>query len=871
MLRRLAAVVLLLIAAPSAALAQSMVEGRFRADIPTLEQVVGHRLGAQITSPEEALSYMQALERAAPDRVRLVEYARSWQGRPLVYAIVTAAPNMARIEAVRGDLARLAGGSAPSALPNLLPVTWLSYGVHGDEISSTDAALAMAYHLLASEGDAQVDRIMGGSVVIIDPSQNPDGRARFVHSFRSQAGLSPSADRYTAAADQPWPGGRFNHYLFDLNRDWFALTQPETRGRVAAIQQWQPVVLVDAHEMGGDESYFFPPSADPFNPHITGGQRDKQVLLGRNIAASLDRAGQPYFTREVFDAFYPGYGDTWPTLNGAIAMTFEQGSARGLLWERRDGTLLTYEEGVRNHFLASLATAQTVADNAALFLGDYAEYRRTAAAGQAGSGTYVIDLAQRRWNAEHLARRLVAQGIAVGRVNGPANACGRSYPAGYLTISRSQPAARLIRSLLDTNTALPPEFVAMQEARRSRDLAHELYDTTAWSVGLMSGVDVALCSGTVAQGSAVSADDPLTSLVEEPGAFGMVVPWTDSGQARLVALALSRGLVGRATDTAFTIGGREYGRGSVVFSRADNPESLGDLAALAREVGAEVRALENGWVDSGPNLGSDRFVRLTAPRVAMLWDDGVDPLSAGGLRYTLEQRLGVAVAPIRTRTVSRAELGRYNVLVVPDGSYARSIGTAGRAAIAGFANGGGVVVVVGEAMAEFATGDNALFALSRETVLGGDPEAEEVEAQVAGSAIASEADYRELIADGTRRPDTMPGALLNTAIDADSFLSAGYDRAAPVVFASGDLVFAPMARANGVNVVRFAAADRLLASGYLWDENRRQMAFKPFMVAQAARSGLAVGFAYDPATRGYLDGLDMLLANAVVMAPARVR
>ncbi len=203
--------------------------------------------------------------------------------------------------------------------------------------------------------------------------------------------------------------------------------------------------------------------------------------------------------------------------------------------------------------------------------------------------------------------------------------------------------------------------------------------------------------------------------------------------------------------------------------------------------------------------------------------------------------------------------------------YARSLGTAGRAAIAGFANGGGVVVVVGEAMAEFASGDNALFALSRETVLGGDPEAEEVEAQVAGSAIASEADYRELIADGTRRPDTMPGALLNTAIDADSFLSAGYDRAAPVVFASGDLVFAPMARANGVNVVRFAAADRLLASGYLWDENRRQMAFKPFMVAQAARSGLAVGFAYDPATRGYLDGLDLLLANAVVMAPARVR
>ncbi len=872
MIRLLAALLLSAVVLVAPARAQSMLEGTFSQDIPTLEQVVGHASGTRISSPEQALSYFEALVEAAPDRFRLVEYATSWEGRPLVYAVVTSAQNMARIEAVQADLQQLANGTAPGQLANILPVTWLSYGVHGDEISSTDAALVLAYHLLASEGDPLVDRIMANSVVIIDPSQNPDGRARFVHGYRQTLGITPFADRYTAGPDQPWPGGRFNHYLFDLNRDWFALTQPETRGKVAAVQAWQPVVLVDAHEMGGDETYFFPPSADPFNPHITTGQRQKQVLLGRNIAAWMDRAGQPYFTREVFDAFYPGYGDTWPTLNGSIAMTFEQGSARGDVWERPDGTLNAYADGVRNHFLTTLATAQTVAENADLFLGDYAAYRRSAAAGQAGSGTYVIDLGQRRWNAEQLARRLAFQAIVVSRVEGPANACGRPYPQGYLAVSRSQPAARLIRSLLDINTELPADFVAAQEARRNADLPHELYDTTAWSVGLMSGLDVSLCA-SAATGTAITAEAPLPSRAQDPGAFGLAVRWTDSGQVRLVADALREGFTGRSTDTAFTTGGQEFPRGTVVFSRADNPEGLEALAAHARSLGAETVALESGWVDRGPNLGSDKFVRLAMPRVAMLWDDGATPTAAGSLRYTLEQRLGIPVAPIRTGTIASADLSRYQVLLVPEGSYAGELGSAGTAAIANYARGGGVVVMMGEAITGFTSGDDALFTLARETVLGGEPGSDDDERKsvVAGQAIADADAYRAAIADNTRRPDTLPGALLNTAVDENVFLSAGYDDAAPVVFAAGDLVFAPLGRAEGMNVVRFADADSLLASGYMWDENRRQMAFKPFMVAQPVEGGLAIGFTHDPTVRGYLDGLDLLLANAVLVAPARIR
>ncbi len=278
-------------------------------------------------------------------------------------------------------------------------------------------------------------------------------------------------------------------------------------------------------------------------------------------------------------------------------------------------------------------------------------------------------------------------------------------------------------------------------------------------------------------------------------------------------------------------------------------------------------------MEDGPNLGSDHFVTLSMPRVAMAWDDGVSPTSAGSIRFTLEQRLGIPVAPIRSGTLAHAELRRYDVLIVPETMYGSGLGEAARNALTAYARDGGVVVAIGDALTGFNSGDNALFALARETVLGGEPAEDEEEdtSIVAGAEITDEASYRENIADTARRPDTLPGALLNTALDADHFLSAGYDSAPPVVFAAGDLVFSPLSRADGVNVVRYADAGDLVASGYMWEENRRQMAFKPYLVAQSAGEGLAIGFAQDPTVRGYLDGLDLLLANAVMIAPARVR
>ncbi len=273
--------------------------------IPTLAAVVGHDIGDEISTPEEIAAYLRALAAAAPERTRLVEYARSWEGRPLHLLVIGAANRVSVLDQVKAGLRRLADprGLPPAEADRLvkeLPVvTWLMHAVHGDEITSCDAALAEAYHLLAARGDAGVEAILRESIVLIDPLQNPDGRARFLAASRQARAAVPDAEPYSAEQDQPWPGGRPNHYLFDMNRDWLAISQPETAGRIRIGLEWYPHVAADLHEMGGDSTYYFAPPADPANPHITPRQVEWLQRFGRENARRFDARGFGYFVREA--------------------------------------------------------------------------------------------------------------------------------------------------------------------------------------------------------------------------------------------------------------------------------------------------------------------------------------------------------------------------------------------------------------------------------------------------------------------------------------------------------------------------------------------------------------------------------------------
>ncbi|HWI20002.1 MAG TPA: M14 family zinc carboxypeptidase, partial [Vicinamibacterales bacterium] len=520
--------------------------------IPTIKSVLGHDHGEVITPPDGVERYLRALQQAAPTKSRLIEYARSWEGRPLWLFVIGSPDRISKLEQVKADLQRFGdprrhqAGDADRLLKQLPVVVWLIHGVHGNEISSSDAALLEAYHLLAAQGDPGVDTVLRDALVLIDPMQNPDGRARFVAN--NLLGRAATADPapYSAEHDEPWPGGRSNHYLFDMNRDWFAQSQPETRGRIKIGLEYLPQITVDLHEQGGDNAYYFAPPAEAINPHVTKSQIAAWELIGKANAARFDERGWPYYVREVYDAFYPGYGDSWPTFQGSIGMTYEQASARGLSFSRSDGDTLTYRDGVMHHFNAAIVTAITAARNRDRFLADYLEYRRSAVSeGEKGAiREYVIVPGQDASRAELLARNLATQGIDVRRAEEAIKLASRTIPAGAYIVSNAQPTARMIRNLLDPKTEQSPEFIKKQEERRKMRLNDQIYDITAWNLPMLYDVElVTTPTAITVKTTPVPSqyDAPFATRPIAAAKVGYLVPWGSAAIA-LSADALKQGI-----------------------------------------------------------------------------------------------------------------------------------------------------------------------------------------------------------------------------------------------------------------------------------------------------------------------------------------
>ncbi len=855
--------------------------------IPTMEDVLGHGPATRITRPDEAIRYLEALEAAAPDRMKIVQMGTTWKGRPLVYAIIGNAKTMARLDEVRADIAALAdprrtnAQDAKNIIARLPGTTWLSYGVHGNEISSTDASLLTAWHLLAGK-DARAQKIMDNTLVFIDPMQNPDGRARFLADYELALGLEPQGDRQSAEHDMPWPGGRTNHYLFDLNRDWFRISQPETKGRIPALLEWLPLVMVDAHEMGGDSSYFFAPEAVPYNPHLTSDQKNNLLLFGQNHAGYFDQFGIEYFTREIFDAFYPGYGASWPSYYGALAMTYEQASSRGLVFRRFDGKDLTYAETVRNHLITSLSTAEVVADNREKLWTDFYTYRASAVEeGRKGTvKSWLIPLQQDQSGADELARLLAFQGVEVRQATESFKACGTDYKAGTYVIDMAQPEKRRISVLMDRHVPMDDAFIAKQEDRRARGLPDEIYDTTAWSLPLMFNLEADSCRTTVAvNGAPVSGNTHPEGHVENPQArVAFLAPWGEASATKLLTRAIRSGLHVISGDMAFTLDGVTYPAGTLIFEVGKNGPGLGDtLTEFAKETGARIVGVDTSWVTDGPSFGSGRVLPHIAPRVAMAWDKPTNPYNAGNTRFIIEQRYGYPVTPIRTERLRSADLRHYNVLILPSrwGNYKDVLGEKGAERLKNWVMKGGTLVALGSATDWLADPDVNLLPIRRENAVMSEdlperPKAENGSSAVDGILIPDDEAYRAFIHPRDVAPDRIPGAIVRVISEPEHWLSAGL-KPQLYTLANGDGIYTPAPIGKGVNAVRFAGPENLVASGLLWQESRDQLANKPLAVSASAGRGQVVAITQETTTRAYLDGLDTLLMNAIFRGSQNAR
>ncbi|MBI3448745.1 MAG: hypothetical protein HY049_07505 [Acidobacteria bacterium] len=895
-------------------------EGKRLDSVARPASVLGYEPGTRLVDHADTLRYFDALA-ASSDRVRLFGYARSHEGRILRYAVVSSAANLARLEEYRTAMGRLAdprgldAAEAAEIIRRTPAFVWLAYAVHGNEHSSTEAALSVAYHL-ASADDERTRVLLDGAIVFIDPIQNPDGRDRFIRSYREAAGVAPVTDPAAAEHDEPWPSGRFNHDLFDMNRDWFFETQPEVRGRIAAFLAWRPLIYVDFHEMGTDQSYYFPPPARPFNPNVAESASKWFRLIGEVNARTFDALGFDYFTREVFDLFYPGYGDSWPTLSGAIGMTYEVGGAQGLAIERKDGSILTLRDAMRRHIASSLATVEMAAARREELLRDYAATRRAAIEDSGPVKSFVVSAEPDPAGAARLANLLASQGIDVGLAKEPFStrvtrgegdaADVKSFPAGSLLVPLAQPGRRLASALFERDVAIEESVLKDAVERRRLHGDPPFYDSTAWSLPLAmnlksyeatetprvsrSSLTPAPSRGLPGHGVPPAGLDPwpppIARTIDAGGAaaapaeagFAYLLPPAGNGTLAAFASLVARDdLVVEVAAKSFTVGGRSYPPGTSVLKVRRNPPNLGTIIAEAtRTFGAPFGTTSSGLVDAGVDLGSASVVRVKMPRIATIYGEPASPTSAGWVQFVLREQYGLKIAPIRARTlVTQADLRRYDVIILPDGSaagYREAFGKDGVALLRNWMEAGGTMITFKGASA-FAVSKGTAWVSSKQVrqprsapiVPAGAPEPAPAPSPAPAAHAEADPNGPDADAGDEESPAFVPGAILRVVLEPSHPLAFGYDAEVPAMISSS-LVFS-LAR-DGVNVGVFAAKERLRLGGFMWKESIDLLAGKPFVIAERRGRGTAVLFADDPDYRGGWDGLNRMLLNAVLLVPA---
>lgn len=847
---------------PTVAASQHAFQARgatFDPRVPTPRASLGYEVGEQFTPHHRMVRYLEQLAATSP-RVRVDTLGVTAEGREIVMVIVSSERNLARLDAVRADAARLAdprdadASSLAQVVARHPAVVWLGYTVHGNEASGTEASLAMLYQLAAGQ-DAETRAILDSTVVLIDPVQNPDGHERHVQDVRRAVGVFGPPPTPGAMVHQgAWPGARTSHYYFDLNRDWFIQSHPESRARAGAMLAWWPQVAVDLHEMGSNSTYFFAPPMEPVNKNIPPNTFKWWDIFALSVAGSFDEHGWPYFRREGYDEFYPGYGVSWPILNGAIGATFEQASSAGGAVRRGDGTVMRLQEAARHHYTAAWATTLTAALRRTELVGDFLRSRQQNVRDLARSPLRSVVIERdAQGRADSLVARLLSNGIDVSRLTGAvtvsdARAFGTSGSAsqraevGWYVVDLAQPQGRLAKALLEPDAELDSSFIAGELESRRTGASSRFYDVTAWSLPFAFRVRAWVSGQAIGPATRVTALAGAPVAVPAPAAHGWAFEAGSEASYRMLAGLFRDSVRVWYAPKSFTSGGVSYPRGAFVVrvagNRADVAESVRRRTA---ESGAVVRGVPSARVEQGTDLGSNSVMFVEAPRVALLGGPGVSGNSFGFAWYAFDNRLGYPVTSVTTDWITGAGLDEMDVLVLPSvqaAAFARALGDSGSERLQRWVRGGGVIVAIGSSTAWLASERSGLsrFRVRRDSSSG------------EGAALST----------------NVPGAIARTAGDTLSPLMAGVTSTdIPVMVDGGTIFSVPRNLRPGEAVVRFASADRLRLSGYFWPEVPDRLANAPYLFTERVGQGRVIGFAGDPNFRDLWRGLLPLFANAV--------
>lgn len=864
--------------------------GPYRENVPRPQSFLRYDVGQFHTNYSQMERVIEAIAKAASDRVRIADIGLTNEHRMQHLVIISSPENMTRIDEIKANVAKLTdprrttNQEAQNISANTPIIVWLAYTIHGNESASFEAMMQVVYQLAASNEQATLD-MLKNCVVVVNVCENPDGHERFVTWYNSVSTGNP--DRAAQEHREPWTVyGRVNHYRFDLNRDNIATSQVETRNQQKAFMEWNPQIFVDHH--GQPSQFFFPPAALPINPNLPSKQTERWLTeFGRANAAKFDANNWDYYIRDIFDLFYPGYWDSWPSLNGATGMTYETdgGGFKGINWTRDDGTIATLRSAVAKHFTASLTTLETASRNRQERLKDFYEFRRTAieevsrermkrvviVPGKDPVKTAgLIDILQRA-NIEIKRASANFNSASSHSYQNDTGAVSKTFPAGSYVIDLSQPQKRLIKALLESDTPQDAAFVKDQLDKFARNQQrgpsesfedYGFYDITAWSLPLAFGVEAYWTEDVTS--FAASNDTQHAEqygLVDGRAKIAYIIPYeTDSASALAYQIQKAGYRIAVSTKQLNT-DNRTWSRGTLVVRVSRNPDSLHEaIEKLSKELKVKVYATNTGFNEKGDNsIGGENVISLTKPRIVVLADEGVDTTSYGALWWTLEQH-GIDFTPMTFNAIRSGGLEKYNVLIMPDGSAGRYFGTLGKPGVDGLKDwirrGGTLICIKGAsvfaALKDVNLSSVKLVGSDDDDQTGGDgKESESSPSPTPQSSPASKdkrgaADQQAIPTDSVksdkmdaappvlppiaspsakpgRVPEGVPGAIMRSTVNRTTYLTFGIEETTLPVLLNSGYFF--RLSKEGTNAIVFVNENNkpFRVSGFVWPNNTEKL------------------------------------------------
>lgn len=676
-------------------------KNEYKTGIKTPSEFFGYTIGDFYTQHHNVQKYLEYLHSNFKGESLWLSYGKTYQRRELNLLVISSKENMARLEEIKSANVKLAAGEGN---PNGVPaIVWLGYNVHGNETSSSEAAMLAAYHFLAGN-NAEHRNTLENSVIIIDPMMNPDGRERFISFFKNRVGSEANADMNAMEHAEPWPSGRVNHYMFDLNRDWTWASQIETQQRLAAYHEYKPHVFVDFHEMGVNSAYFFFPAAKPFNPYLPKSTQKWGDVFGDGNAKIMDEYKRLYYRAEWFDLFYPGYGDSYPSMNGSIGMTYEQaGHSRGGRAARRnDGSVLTLEERAFNHYRTSVSTVRTAVENRGALLKDFAAFFKNAKSRGAKESfrNYVVD---QRGNYDEFLRILDHHDLKIEYASKDQRIKlknGKSYTVkkGQAVLPVAQSQYILLQNLMDKHVSIP-------------DTA--FYDLSSWSLPLAFNIDVFKTNQAIQTSNDAPAKPQFAALED---AYAYIFTPENVASYRLFHALQDRGVNLRATSNKISAAGKTYAAGSVLITAQRNRHitNLADvLSKEANAAGVAISALNTGRVDVGSDLGSDAHSPLPKINILLVAGDNMSGNATGATWHLFDQVLNEQVTMVTLRQLRSMNLSPYTTVVLGSGYGLKSaLGESGIKNLQTWIREGGHLVSTGSSVSFLTKESSKLTAIS---------------------------------------------------------------------------------------------------------------------------------------------------------------